>query len=627
MEKDVIFETAERYVKATGRSVFLTGKAGTGKTTFLKYITETTAKRFVVLASTGVAAINAGGTTIHSFFQLPLCPYLPDVKDLITEYQMPEQYRSLRRERIKIIRTLDLLIIDEISMVRPDIIDFIDRVLRSYSDNKKEPFGGKQLLLVGDIFQLEPVVTSDMRTILSYHYENYFFFNAKAYEEVDLVPIELKKIYRQNNPRFVEILDRIRVNNATSNDLQAINSRFVSRQSALEEDFTITLAARRDTVDAINDSKLEAIPGEEYEFKGMIEGDFPEKLLPTDLDLVLKVDAQIIFLKNDKNKRWVNGTIGKIHDISSNGIRVELESGDIHLIEPFTWHNIKYTYDEETKRIKEETLGSFTQYPIKAAWALTVHKSQGLTFNRVVIDLAEGAFSSGQTYVALSRCTSLEGITLHTRLSQRDIIVNNAVVNFSRKFNDNLLITKALDNAQADALYLEALESFYKVDIPDAVAKLAKAITLRNDLEKPSIQRFISSKLNIINKQKSEIDRLNGVLSDLAKEYIDMGSGIGVTAFGTGDETWINAVTAQIAKLQHTSNLYYTEPCALLAKALCERTGMKKVFFSNSGAEANECAIKVARKYSAMKQIFWPKGSSIWLSTWILGVSKQCSTG
>ena len=515
------FLAAWNLICNTHQSVFLTGKAGTGKSTFLRYICQNTKKNYVVLAPTGIAAMNVGGATLHSFFQIPLRPVPPNDE----EYSIRNIKKKLKfsKEKIKIIKTLDLLIIDEISMVRPDITDFIDRVLRSYSDNKKEPFGGKQLLLVGDIFQLEPVVTSDMRTILSYHYENYFFFNAKAYEEVDLVPIELKKIYRQNNPRFVEILDRIRVNNATSNDLQAINSRFVSRQSALEEDFTITLAARRDTVDAINDSKLEAIPGEEYEFKGMIEGDFPEKLLPTDLDLVLKVDAQIIFLKNDKNKRWVNGTIGKIHDISSNGIRVELESGDIHLIEPFTWHNIKYTYDEETKRIKEETLGSFTQYPIKAAWALTVHKSQGLTFNRVVIDLAEGAFSSGQTYVALSRCTSLEGITLHTRLSQRDIIVNNAVVNFSRKFNDNLLITKALDNAQADALYLEALESFYKVDIPDAVAKLAKAITLRNDLEKPSIQRFISSKLNIINKQKSEIDRLNGVLSDLAKEYIDMG--------------------------------------------------------------------------------------------------------
>ena len=515
------FLAAWNLICKTSESVFLTGKAGTGKSTFLKYICKNTKKNYVVLAPTGIAAMNVGGVTLHSFFQIPMRPVPPDDE----EYSVRKIRSKLKfsKEKIKIIKALELLIIDEISMVRADVIDFVDRVLRSYSDRKNEPFGGKQLLLVGDIFQLEPVVTSDMRTILSRYYENYFFFNAKAYEKVDLVAIELKKIYRQNNPHFVEILDRIRINKALDADLRDINSRYAARNHFSNEDFTITLAARKDTVDAINDAKLEAIPGDEYVFHGEIEGDFPEKLLPTDMELVLKVNAQVIFLKNDKNHRWVNGTIGKIHSISHNAVMVELESGDIHAIEPFTWHNIKYTYDEAKKQIKEELLGSFTQYPIKAAWALTIHKSQGLTFNRVVIDLGGGAFSSGQTYVALSRCTSLEGITLNSVLSRRDIIVNKTVVDFSKRFNDNLLISRSLDNAKADMLYRQALKSFDELKINDSIRQFCEAVSLRNDLADTKIQRFISMKLNVIHRQNAEIVRLQGVLKNLAKEYIDMG--------------------------------------------------------------------------------------------------------
>lgn len=515
------FLAAWNLICKTSESVFLTGKAGTGKSTFLKYICKNTKKNYVVLAPTGIAAMNVGGVTLHSFFQIPMRPVPPDDE----EYSVRKIRSKLKfsKEKIKIIKALELLIIDEISMVRPDVIDFVDRVLRSYSDRKNEPFGGKQLLLVGDIFQLEPVVTPDMRTILSRYYDNYFFFNAKAYEKVDLVAIELKKIYRQNNPHFVEILDRIRINKVLDSDIREINSRYAVNSNFANENFTITLAARKDTVDAINSTKLESIPGDEYVFHGEIEGDFPEKLLPTDIELVLKVNAQVIFLKNDKNRRWVNGTIGKIHSIMHNAIMVELESGDIHAIEPFTWHNIKYTYDEASKQIKEELLGSFTQYPIKAAWALTIHKSQGLTFNRVVIDLGDGAFSSGQTYVALSRCTSLEGITLNSVLSRRDIIVNSTVVDFSKRFNDNLLIAKSLDNARADMLYRQASESFDAMNIKDAINQFSEAVCLRNDLSDTRIQRFVSMKLNVIHKQKEEIEGLRNVLKNLAKEYVDMG--------------------------------------------------------------------------------------------------------
>lgn len=515
------FLQAWNLIRHTHRSVFLTGKAGTGKSTFLRYICEHTKKNFVVLAPTGIAAMNVGGVTLHSFFQIPTRPVPPDDLD----YSLPRIRKKLKysKEKIKLIKAVDLIIIDEISMVRPDVIDFVDRVLRSYSSNKKEPFGGKQLLLVGDIFQLEPVVTSDTRDILSHYYSNFFFFNARVYNEVDLVSIELKKIYRQKDDKFVKILDRIRVNNANIEDLQTINTRYCDHIEKQKDSFTITLATRRDIVDNINAKELAALLGEEVTFHGNIDGDFPDKLLPTDRDLVLKVDAQIIFLKNDKDRRWVNGTIAKVHKITANALMIKLESGDIHALTPEVWRNIKYTYNEEKKSIEEEILGEFTQYPVKAAWALTVHKSQGLTFSNVIIDIGDGAFSSGQTYVALSRCTSLEGIRLKSKLSKRDIIVNPAVASFSRKFNDQLMIENALSYARADILYTEALTRFDNHEFLEAIEKTVEAASLRNELKKKSIQRFIAAKLSVIDRQQREIDRMHKQMQQLAREYIDMG--------------------------------------------------------------------------------------------------------
>lgn len=515
------FIQAWNLIRHTNRSIFLTGKAGTGKSTFLRYICEHTKKNHVVLAPTGIAAVNVGGVTLHSFFQIPMRPVPPDD----VEYSVGNIRRKLKfsKEKIKLIKALELVIIDEISMVRPDTIDFIDRVLRSYSDNKREPFGGKQLLLVGDIFQLEPVITSDTRTILSHYYKNFFFFNAKAYENVNLVAIELKKIYRQKEQKFVEILDRIRLNKATADDLQIINRQYDAEDTSSKEDFTITLASKRDIVDAINNKELDALPGDEITFHGCIEGDFPDRLLPTDKDLILKKNAQIILIKNDKEKRWVNGTIAKIHNLSDEALMIELESGDVHTLTPEIWENIKYTYNESTRKIEEEILGKFTQFPVKAAWALTVHKSQGLTFNRVVIDLGEGAFSSGQAYVALSRCSTLSGITLRSKLSPRDIILNRAVIDFSNKFNDICLINNALDSARADILYQEAYDNFKEMKFDVAINKFSEALALRNDINNPVIRRFLSVKLSVIRQQKQEIDNLRQERIALAKEYIDMG--------------------------------------------------------------------------------------------------------
>lgn len=515
------FLQAWNLIRHTHQSVFLTGKAGTGKSTFLKYICKQTKKKHIVLAPTGIAAMNVGGVTLHSFFQIPTRPIPPDDAD----YSLSRIKRKLKlsKEKIKLIKAVELLIIDEISMVRPDIIDFIDRVLRSYSDNKKEPFGGKQLLLVGDIFQLEPVITPDTRNILSHYYPNFFFFNAKVYNSVDLISIELKKIYRQQDDKFIKILDRIRINQASTDDLQIINTRFCNLDTINNDSFTITLASRRDIVDNINTRNLEVLPGDEYTFKGKINGDFPDKLLPTDRDLILKENAQIIFIKNDKDKRWVNGTIGKVHKITPEVLMIKLESGDIHTLAPDVWRNIKYTFNEEKKQIEEEILGEFTQFPIKAAWALTVHKSQGLTFSNVILDLGDGAFSSGQTYVALSRCTSLEGITLKSRLSKRDIIVNPAVADFSKNFNDQLAISNAISYARADILYDEAIEHFNNYEFNECIEKGVEAINLRNILNEKKIRRFIASKLSIIEKQAKEIARLKIQFKELASEYVDMG--------------------------------------------------------------------------------------------------------
>lgn len=556
------FLQAWNLITHTHQSVFLTGKAGTGKSTFLRYICEHTKKKYVVLAPTGVAAMNVGGVTLHSFFQIPTRPIPPDD----SEYSISKIRKKLKfnKEKIKLIRSVELIIIDEISMVRSDIIDFVDRVLRSYSDNKKEPFGGKQMLFVGDIFQLEPVITADTRDILSRYYKNFFFFNAKVYDFIDLISIELKKIYRQNDTSFVKILDKIRINNVSSEDLQIINSRYCNQEISNEKEFTITLASRRDIVDNINSKNMDILPGEEYIFKGEIHGDFPEKLLPTDRDLVLKNNAQIILIKNDKDKRWANGTIAKVYKITSDNIMIKLENGNVHTLSPEIWRNIKYTYNEDKNIIEEEVLGEFIQFPIKAAWALTIHKSQGLTFNNVILDLGDGAFSCGQTYVALSRCTSLEGIILKSLLTKRDIIVNPSVVDFSKSFNDQKSILNAISYAKADILYREAITHFNNYEFTNSVDKLSEAISLRNDLSDKKVRRLIGLKLSTIRQQAEIINQMKAQLKELAAEYVDMGG-----ECLQYDDTW----EAALANFKKALKLDPNNENALYGQALSLKIG------------------------------------------------------
>ena len=524
-------QDAIRIIQNTHQTLFLTGKAGTGKSTFLRYIAQTTKKKYIVLAPTGIAAINAGGSTLHSFFKLPFHPLLPND----TRYTQRKLKDTLKYngEKRKILREVELIIIDEISMVRADIIDFIDKVLRVYSRNIYQPFGGKQLLLVGDMYQLEPVLKEDERQLLKPYYPSTFFFDALVFKEMKLVSIELQKVYRQTDPTFINILDSIRTTSVSIDQLSTLNKQVGKAIANDKNKLAITLSGKRDTVDHINEQELSRLPGKPITLYGHIEGGFPESNLPTPIELYLKVGAQVLFIKNDKEKRWVNGTLGTIVSFSKEEptiIVVRTEKGEEVNVEQEIWSNVIYSYNEKEQKIEEQEIGVYQQYPLKLAWAITIHKSQGLTFNNVNIDLTGGVFAGGQTYVALSRCTSLEGISLKYPIRKEDVFIRSEIVQFAQRYNNQDLIKQVLEESKADREYQQAVLAFNKGDMEEALSHFFIAIHQRYDIEKPLQKRFIQYKLNEISKLKRENKRIkdelnqhNRFLKELAVEYTMMG--------------------------------------------------------------------------------------------------------
>ena len=418
-------------IEKTSANLFLTGKAGTGKTTFLKRLKELSPKRMIVLAPTGIAAINAGGMTIHSFFQLPFSPYVPGTTFGSGE-QKRYQFSKLKRN---IIRSIDLLVIDEISMVRSDLLDAIDSVLRQYRKRHDLPFGGVQLLMIGDLQQLAPVVTPQEEHLLGQHYDTPFFFSSNALKQVGYLTIELKKVYRQQDEQFISLLNQIRENKASEETLQALNQRYIPNFVPPKESNYIRLTTHNAPAQYINEQQLAALPSQSFSFTADIEGDFPETSYPADFKLTLKSGAQVMFIKNDPQHRFYNGMIGEVIGVRTDedGSKIIVRSKDSDEefdLEKMEWTNAKYTLNEKTKEIEETVEGKFMQYPLRLAWAITIHKSQGLTFEHAIID-ASHSFTHGQTYVALSRCKTLEGMVLSQPLSRGAIISSQTVDSFT----------------------------------------------------------------------------------------------------------------------------------------------------------------------------------------------------
>ncbi|QXP69050.1 helix-turn-helix domain-containing protein [Polaribacter sp. R2A056_3_33] len=432
MSKNPELELALQFIDKTDRNLFITGKAGTGKTTFLHQIKKESLKRMVIVAPTGVAAINAKGVTIHSFFQMPFGPILPD------QIANTNQQRKFSKTKIDIIKSLDLIIIDEISMVRADLLDGIDQVMRRYK-NRNKVFGGAQVLMIGDLQQLAPVVRPNEWSLLQQHYNTVYFFSSKAYQEADVVSIELKHIYRQKNEDFITILNEIRTDTLSEKSAEILNRNYDPTFSPTKDDGYITLTTHNNRANLINSSELNKLNTKSYFFKADVSGKFNDNAFPNDEKLELKMGAQVMFIKNDSSpeKRYYNGKIGIITDISLQNVTVQCPNEiDEIVTERETWDNVNYSINDETKEIKEDVIGSFSQIPLRLAWAITIHKSQGLTFEKAIID-AEASFAHGQTYVALSRCTSLEGLVLKTPITSSAIINDRTVSIFNESVEEN----------------------------------------------------------------------------------------------------------------------------------------------------------------------------------------------
>jgi len=506
-------ELAKDFILNTNRSIFLTGKAGTGKTTLLKEILSETDKNYIVAAPTGGAAINAGGMTLHSLFLLPLKSFLPikygnQELDIFCDNAQLVKHQKFNRAKLDLLLELDLLIIDEISMVRADIFDAIDYSLRRVRKNQL-PFGGVQLLVIGDLFQLAPVVRPEVQSVLSQYYKSPYFFDALAWQRIDAVTVELQKVYRQADPTFVALLNQIRDGNKNDQLLEAINANYKSNP---EYGDTITLTTHNKKADSINANELDKLESKEVVLDAKVQGRFPESAYPTLDKMVLKEGAQVMFIRNHGEELYYNGLIGTITEIKEAYIKVKPTDGDSIIVEPIDWKNMRYVVEEESGKIVQEELGSFHQYPLRLAWAVTVHKSQGLTFDKVILDL-EGTFASGQLYVALSRCRSLEGMTLSSKISARNIIQDTRVQSFTKaqKLDENIYAELEKEKAAYDDFRLQKafnldkieanLDAWRDIVIDRDIPAKADCLTLLRDLDESylklaKVSRNFKSKLS-----------------------------------------------------------------------------------------------------------------------------------
>lgn len=456
METNEQTQLAWNIIETTNTNLFLTGKAGTGKTTFLRRLKTESSKRIIVVAPTGIAAINAEGVTIHSFFQLSFAPFIPDA-----QYKTKEQQYRFSKQKIRVIQSIDTLVIDEISMVRADLLDAVDSVLRRFRKNQ-QPFGGVQMVMIGDLGQLAPVAKDDEWQLLSRYYETPYFFSSLALKRTQYAIVELKTVYRQNDLRFLDILNKVRDNCADASVLQALNSRYIPNFQPRAEEGYIRLTTHNFQAQHVNDHQLSLLPGQPYTYKAEITGKYPEMLFPTEETLTLKKDAQVMFVKNDSKpaKEYYNGMIGTVTEINDKHFFVRAkDTGAVIKVETEQWDNTRYVINEQTNEIAEEVDGTFTQFPVKPAWAITVHKSQGLTFDRAIIDV-QRAFTHGQTYVALSRCRTLEGLVLSAPLPQSAIIRDSAVDDYVNHAAEHMPTEEQIGLLQRD-YYLSVVSELF----------------------------------------------------------------------------------------------------------------------------------------------------------------------
>lgn len=503
MEQNKELSQAWDFVEHTGRSIFLTGKAGTGKTTFLKHVVEHSAKRIIVVAPTGVAAINANGVTIHSFFQLPLTPFLPDAK-----FSSKYNFSNIKR---KIIRSLDLLIIDEISMVRSDLLDAIDQVLRRFRGSGR-PFGGVQLLMIGDLQQLTPVVTPEEEKLLGSYYDTPYFFGSKALGKIDYVTIELKHIYRQQDTEFIRILNNIREGKATADDMAALNKCYKPTFRPSPDEGYIRLTTHNNRADGYNKTELEKLESRAFRYEAVIEGIFPETAYPTNVVLDLKKDAQVMFIKNDYSAehRYYNGRIGRVVSIDSESVRVMCQGDERPIdVEPVTWENTTYNLNSETKEIESRVQGTFRQLPLRLAWAITIHKSQGLTFDKAIVEV-DASFASGQVYVALSRCRSMEGLVLASPIMLRNIINDSRVTDY---------ITNQETAAKRSISALPVLkEEYYRSQLVELFT-FSDILRFEKSLTRQLEEFFSNSYPRLTQAHVKAVDSINKEVIDVARKW------------------------------------------------------------------------------------------------------------